>query len=43
MVDPYQLILGIIALVIVVLAPLGFVVAYEALAGRLGQPLRPLA
>ena len=34
MVDPYQLILGIIALVLVVLAPLGFVLAYEALAGR---------
>jgi hypothetical protein len=34
MVDPYQLILGIIALVLVVLAPLGFVLAYEAIAGR---------
>ena len=34
MVDPYQLILGIIALVLVVLAPIGFILAYEGLAGR---------
>ena len=33
MVDPYQVIMGVIALVIVVLAPLGFIVAYEGLAG----------
>lgn len=34
MVDPYQLILGIVALVLVVLAPIGFILAYEGLAGR---------
>lgn len=34
MVDPTQLVLGLIALSIVVLAPIGFVLAYEALAGR---------
>ena len=34
MVDPYQLILGIIALVLVVLAPIGFILVYEGLAGR---------
>lgn len=34
MVDPYQLILGIIALVLVVLAPIGFILLYEGLAGR---------
>ena len=34
MVDPYQLILGIIALTLVVLAPIGFILAYEGLAGR---------
>jgi hypothetical protein len=34
MVDPYQLVLGIIALVLVVLAPLGFVLLYETVAGR---------
>ncbi len=34
MVDPYQLVLGVIALSLVVLAPIGFVLAYEAMAGR---------
>lgn len=35
MVDPYQLILGVIALVLVVLAPIGIVLAYEGLSGKL--------
>lgn len=39
MVDPYQLILGIIALVLVVLAPIGFILAYEGLAGRFDEAL----
>jgi hypothetical protein len=34
MVDPYQLVLGLIALSIVVLAPIGFLLAFEALCGR---------
>lgn len=34
MVDPYQLVLGVIALSLVVLAPIGFVLAYEALSGQ---------
>jgi hypothetical protein len=42
MVDPYQLILGIIALVLVVLAPIGFILAYEGLAGRFDETLSGL-
>jgi hypothetical protein len=34
MVDPYQLVLGVIALSIIVLAPIGFVLAYEAMSGQ---------
>ena len=34
MVDPYQLVLGILAVSIIVLVPIGFVLGYDALAGR---------
>jgi hypothetical protein len=40
MADAYQVILGMIAVSIIVLVPIGFVVAYDALAGRWDSKLR---
>ena len=34
MTDAYQVVLGMVAVSIIVLVPIGFVVAYDALAGR---------
>ena len=40
MVDAYQVVLGMIAVSIIVLVPIGFVVAYDALAGRWDEQVR---
>ena len=40
MADAYQVVLGMIAVSIIVLVPIGFVVAYDALAGRWDGQLR---
>jgi hypothetical protein len=40
MTDAYQVVLGIVAVSIIVLVPIGFVVAYDALAGRWDAQLR---
>ncbi len=40
MADAYQVILGMIAVSIIVLVPIGFVVAYDALAGRWDEQLK---
>lgn len=42
MADAYQVILGMIAVSIIVLVPIGFVVAYDALAGRWDDQLKGL-
>ena len=42
MADAYQVVLGMIAVSIIVLVPIGFVVAYDALAGRWDQQLQNL-
>ncbi len=39
MADAYQVVLGMVAVSIIVLVPIGFVVAYDALAGRWDQQL----
>ena len=40
MADAYQVVLGMIAVSIIVLVPIGFVVAYDALAGRWDEQLQ---
>lgn len=40
MADAYQVVLGMIAVSIIVLVPIGFVVAYDALAGRWDEQLK---
>jgi hypothetical protein len=40
MADAYQVVLGMVAVSIIVLVPIGFVVAYDALAGRWDKRLR---
>ena len=40
MADAYQVVLGMIAVSIIVLVPIGFVVAYDALAGRWDDQVR---
>jgi hypothetical protein len=40
MVDAYQVVLGMVAVSIIVLVPIGFVVAYDALAGRWDKQIR---
>ncbi|GAA3700137.1 hypothetical protein GCM10022204_16030 [Microlunatus aurantiacus] len=42
MADAYQVVLGMIAVSIIVLVPIGFVVAYDALAGRWDTQLKAL-
>ena len=42
MADAYQVILGMVAVSIIVLVPIGFVVAYDALAGRWDEQIRRL-
>jgi|SRR6478735_9369027 hypothetical protein len=42
MADAYQVVLGMIAVSIIVLVPIGFVVAYDALAGRWDEQLQAL-
>ena len=40
MADAYQVVLGMVAVSIIVLVPIGFVVAYDALAGRWDEQLK---
>lgn len=40
MADAYQVVLGMIAVSIIVLVPIGLVVAYDALAGRISKPIQ---
>jgi len=42
MADAYQVVLGMIAVSIIVLVPIGFVVAYDALAGRWDEQLQAM-
>jgi hypothetical protein len=42
MADAYQVVLGMVAVSIIVLVPIGFVVAYDALAGRWDEQIRRL-
>jgi len=42
MADAYQVVLGMIAVSVIVLVPIGFVVAYDALAGRWDAQLKAL-
>ena len=42
MTDAYQVVLGMVAVSIIVLVPIGFVVAYDALVGRWDAQLRAL-
>ena len=42
MADAYQVVLGMIAVSVIVLVPIGFVVAYDALAGRWDAQLKSL-
>ena len=42
MVDAYQVVLGMVAVSIIVLVPIGFVVAYDALAGRWDSQFKEL-